>query len=86
MFYYFLINMSSSIFVTGGIVAAIYILIRFLEMRFIIKQNKPLKTLTRDALLVYFSVIGGDFILKQVQPLSDGLNDSVTAFTNQPDF
>ena len=59
--------MTKSIFLTAGAVAVVYILVRFLEMRFIIKENKPLKTLVRDGLIVYFSVIGGDFIIQQIQ-------------------
>jgi hypothetical protein len=32
-------------------------------MRFIEKESKPLKILIRDALLVYFSVVSGYFIV-----------------------
>ena len=78
--------MSQSIFFTSGVVSVIYILVRFLEMRFILKENKPLKTLARDGLIVYFSVIGGDFIMQQIQPLSENVTSKVAAFTNQPDF
>ena len=45
------------------VIAGVYLLFRFLEMRFVIKENKPLKVLLREALIVYLSVIGGDFIL-----------------------
>ena len=55
-------------------------------MRFIIKENKPLKKLVRDGLIVYFSVLGGDFVLQQIQPLSENLNTKVAAFTNEPNF
>jgi len=78
--------MSQSIFFTSGVVSVIYILVRFLEMRFILKENKPLKTLARDGLIVYFSVIGGDFIMQQIQPLSENVTSKVAAFTNLPDF
>jgi len=78
--------MNSSVFITAGAVSIIYLLIRFLEMRFIIKENKPLKILFRDALLVYFSVVGGSFIIEQIQPLSGVLNEKVDAFTNPPNF
>ncbi len=78
--------MSQSIFFTAGVVSVIYVIVRFLEMRFILKENKPLKTLARDGLIVYFSVIGGDFIMQQIQPLSENVTSKVAAFTNQPDF
>ena len=78
--------MTKSIFLKAGAITVVYILVRFLEMRFIIKENKPLKTLVRDGLIVYFSVIGGDFIIQQIQPLSENVTEKIGAFTNQPDF
>jgi hypothetical protein len=38
-------------------------------MRFVDKENKPLKFLIRDTLLVYFSVIAGHFVLDQLKPV-----------------
>ena len=35
-------------------------------MRFILKENKPLKVLARDTLVVYLSVILGNFVMSQV--------------------
>ena len=78
--------MTNSIFLKAGVVSIVYILVKFLEMRFIIKENKPLKKLVRDGLIVYFSVYGGDFVLQQIQPLSENLNTKVAAFTNEPNF
>jgi hypothetical protein len=56
-----------------------------MEMRFIVKENKPLKTLLRDTLIVYFSVIVGNFILEQSAPLKN-FTSVPTIFTNEPDF
>ena len=78
--------METNIFYVAGAVSVIYTLVRFLEMRFIVKENKPLKTLVRDALIVYFSVVGGNFVIEQVQPMADGVSGKVAAFTNQPNF
>ena len=58
--------MTNSIFLKAGVVSVVYIIVKFLEMRFIIKENKPLKKLARDGLIVYFSVLGGDFVLQQI--------------------
>jgi hypothetical protein len=57
-------------------------------MRFIIKENKPLKILFRDGLIVYLSTVAGYYVLEQIQPLTNGILESgkVVAFTNQPDF
>jgi TctA family transporter len=78
-----------NIFVIAGIIAVIFLIIKFIEMRFIEKENKPLKLLIRDALVVYISVIVGYFILEQVKPViqSAGEGASVTpVFTDNPGF
>tara|TARA_Y100001935_G_C17056624_1_gene384641 strand:+ start:87 stop:317 length:231 start_codon:yes stop_codon:yes gene_type:complete len=75
-----------SIFYISGIVSVIYLVIKFLEMRFIVKENKPFKKLFRDALIVYFSSIGGYYLIQQIEPISENLNEKVVAFTNPPDF
>ena len=63
--------MSNSIFFTG--------------MRFILKENKPLKILARDTLLVYLSVVLGHFILQQFGNMDIAVKVP-QVFTNEPDF
>ena len=54
-------------------------------MRLVLKENQPLKGIFRDTLLVYFSVLTGDFILEQMGPLKN-LTSAPAIFTNIPDF
>ena len=77
--------MNTYTFVGALVIAGLYLLMRFLEMRFILKENKPLKILLRDAVLVYLSVVVGHFTLDQIAPLKHigGVPD---VFTNDPDF
>ena len=42
---------------TSTIISVIYFLFRFIEMRFIIKENKPLKTLFIDALKMILRLV-----------------------------
>jgi hypothetical protein len=68
-----------------------YFILNFVEMIFIEKENKPLKYLIRDSLLVYFSVITGDFVTKQIEPLIDesigsGVGGGPIVFTDNPGF
>jgi hypothetical protein len=78
-----------NIFLIAGIIAFIYLLFKFLEMRIVDKESKPLKILVRDALLVYVSVVAGHFIIQQIDPI---INETVKpasipgAFTSDPDF
>ena len=55
-------------------------------MRFIEKESKPLKLLIRDALVVYFSVVFGDFIIRQVNPVISGGAKMTPVFTDNPGF
>jgi ACR3 family arsenite efflux pump ArsB len=80
-----------NIFLLAGFISIIFLIFRFVEMRFIDKENKPLKVLIKESLLVYFSVIIGDFIIGQLKPvLQDGeLNYSISnpaVFTGSPGF
>lgn len=77
--------MTSSSFVTGVAVASAYLIFRFIEMRLILKENKPLKLLVRDTLLVYLSVLLGNFVMDQLG--GNKLMSKVPqVFTNNPDF
>ena len=42
--------------IVGLVVSVCYLLFKFIEMRFVLKENKPLKVLVRDTVLVYLSV------------------------------
>ena len=78
----------NNIFLVAGIISVIFFLAKFLEMRYIDEEPKPLKLLIRDSLLVYISVVSGNFILEQLNPI---LNETVVplepqAFTDNPPF
>ena len=79
----------NNIFVVSAVISIIFLIVKFIEMRFVEKDSKPLKILIRDALLVYFSVVSGYFILNQIEPaLNDSsIGSSVTPiFTDNPGF
>jgi len=76
-----------NIFIIAIAVAIIFLVVKFIEMRFIEKENKPLKFLIRDTLVVYFSVIAGFFVIDQIQPVMEGgLTSSPSVFTDNPEF
>jgi hypothetical protein len=54
-------------------------------MRFILKEKKPIKTMIRDTLMVYLSVVIGNFILSQ---FANGIVESTTpeVFTGPAGF
>ena len=74
-----------NLFLISGTTAIIYILFRVLEMKFILKEIKPVKELVRDSVIVCVSSILGLFILDQ---FTTNLSKSshTSAFIGTPDF
>jgi len=77
-----------NIFLAAAIISIIYFIAKFLEMRYVDKEPKPLKLLVRDALLVYVSVVAGSFILGQLKPVihENIIPSNPIAFTDNPPF
>ena len=77
-----------NIFLLAGIVSVIYFIAKFLEMRYVEQESKPLKFLIRDTLLVYVSVVCGSFVIEQLKPIMDNteLPNAPLAFTDNPPF
>jgi hypothetical protein len=78
-----------NIFFVAAVISVVFLIAKFIEMRFVEKENKPLKFLIRDALLVYFSVVFGYFIFEQFNPIikGGGINKSQTpVFIDNPSF
>jgi len=78
-----------NIFVIAAVISITFLLAKFLEMRFIEKESKPLKLLIRDSLIVYFSVIVSNFIIEQINPVVSGISGGqkfTPVFTDNPGF
>lgn len=77
-----------NIFLVAGIISVIFFIGKFLEMRYVDQEPKPLKLLIRDSLLVYVSVVTGSFILDQLKPVINETELPATplAFTDNPPF
>mgnify|MGYP000571653521 CR=1 FL=1 len=77
-----------NLFINAGIISVVYLLVKFAEMRIILKENKPLKELIKDTLIVYISVLSGFYLLDQLSPMMESIgHDSVPAvFTGNPEF
>ena len=68
----------------SAVISIVFLVFKFIEMRFIEKENKPLKLLVRDTLVVYVSVVSGHYILEQLKP--DHIVTSPAVFTDNPGF
>jgi hypothetical protein len=77
-----------NIFLVAGFISAMFFVAKFLEMRYVDKEPKPLKLLIRDSLLVYVCVVFSSFIMRQLTPV---IQETVTpptpiAFTDNAPF
>lgn len=68
------------------IIAVCYLALKLAETKFITKDEKPLKLLFRDALIVYISSLCGFFVFSQIEPITDNIKNSPNVFVNDPDF
>ena len=74
----------SALLMSGLVVAIMYVIFRFIEMRFVLKENKPLKVLFRDTIIVYLSTVSGLFVLEQ---FATNIGKSAPkVFTDIPNF
>tara|TARA_Y100000389_G_C17465098_1_gene524798 strand:- start:3236 stop:3472 length:237 start_codon:yes stop_codon:yes gene_type:complete len=73
---------------SSSLISIIYLIIKFLEMRFVSKENKPLKKLVLDALIVFIASIITSFIFEQfdITNILNKINTSPVILTNTPNF
>lgn len=51
----------------SSVISVIYVVLKYLEMKLIIKEPKPIKLIIRDAVIVFISSVSGFFILSQFE-------------------
>jgi hypothetical protein len=78
--------MGQSIFIIAGMISLVYLVIKYLEMKFIVKEQKPMKIMIRDTIIVYLSVISGNFVLEQFGGVEQVVSNPPEIFTNEPEF
>lgn len=73
---------------SSSVISVIYLIIKFLEMRFVSKENKPLKKLVLDALIVFIASIITSFIFEQfdITNILNKINTAPVILTNTPNF
>jgi Na+/H+ antiporter NhaD/arsenite permease-like protein len=84
-----------NLYISAAIVACIFLLARFIEIRFISKsssdkdgepESKPMKNIFRDSIIVFVSYILGHFIMKQFSESPVILGEKPDVFTGSPGF
>ena len=77
--------MNNHNFIIGAIIACFFCIFKFIETKFIEMDQKPLKYLIRDTILVYLSVVLGEIVFHQFL-YPEQLKVSTPIFTGSPDF
>ena len=75
-----------NVLIQAGIIAFLYLLIKFGEMRLVLKENKPVKHLLRDAIIVYITAFLGLYVIDQFLLQGEVGKASTKAFTDSPSF
>ena len=70
---------------SAAVVSILFIILKFLETRFILKETVNLKQLLIDGILVYLSVILGHFINEQLVQQTTSLGQA-PVFIDNPKF
>lgn len=68
------------------LISGIFLLFKIFEMKFITKENKPIKVLLRETVIVYISCTLGFFIFSQIEPIASSTYSTPNVFVNDPDF
>jgi len=74
-----------NIYIVALSVSIVFIISKFFEIRFILKEKVNLKQLLIDSILVYFSVIIGNFVIEQFADKAKNLTQA-PVFIDTPKF
>ena len=66
-------------------ISIVYLLAKFFEMKFVLKELKPMKDIFRDTLIVYISSVLGMYGMEQLDT-SIVASKNASVFTGNPDF
>jgi hypothetical protein len=75
-----------NVFIQSGVIAVFYLIIKFIEMRVVLKENKPLKVLLRDTIIVYVSALVGMYIIDEFMLKGEVTKSFPKAFIDTPTF
>jgi hypothetical protein len=69
-------------------ISIMYVIFKIIDTKYITKDNIPVKAITKDGLIVFICGTISLFLLEQFQfsHIIGGSKESLSAFTNAPDF
>jgi len=76
--------MGHSTYVVASAISILFAIVKFIEIKFILKEEFVVKKIIKDSVMVYISVVIGLFIVDQVSDTMSSV--PATAFTDSPSF
>lgn len=78
-------------YIVSVTISIFYVVLKFIEMRFVSKENIAIKEIMRDTIMVFVSTIGGMFIIDQIKPLGTVIKTTTgtlppSVFADAPGF
>ena len=73
-----------NIFYISTIITIVFFLFKFIEIKYIINDEKKIKEILRETLMVYLSIVTGIFIYNQFNESDQ--NKNVNVFLDKPNF
>ena len=69
-------------------ISIMYVIFKIIDTKYITKDNRSVKLITKDGLAVFLCGAISLFLLEKLQftHMTGGSKDALTAFTNAPDF
>lgn len=69
-------------------ISILFMIYKIIDMKYITKEENTLKTITKDSLIVFLCSMLSMFALEQlnINEIIGNTKESLTAFTNEPDF
>lgn len=70
------------------VTSIIFFLVKFIKMRFIDKENTPLKDIIKETGYVFISSILGGYLIDQFKfnNILENIKETPSVFTNEPGF
>jgi len=76
----------SSTYTYALVIAIVYTLLLFIEIKYISKTDVTMKQLVKGAFFAYFASLGGIYIVNNVVSPEITAGENIKVFTGEPDF
>ena len=76
----------SSTYTYALVIAIVYTLLLFIEIKYISKTDVTMKQLVKGAFFAYLASLGGIYIVNNVVSPEVSVGENIKVFTGEPDF